>query len=172
MAEEVVDPLVLRAGELLGEADERGVAVAHAGAHHLVVAGRVGLVLEHQVVAVGGEQLHVRVPHRLQGVLAVGGPAPLAVLGGGALERAGDPFEGALQRREEQLALVAEQREHVRLGHPDAARDALHRGAVQAAVGELVHGGRRSTPRGAPPRARARGGTAPGSSRAALDDPR
>ncbi len=116
--------------------------MAHAGAHELVVAGGIGLVLEHQVVAVAGEQLHVGAAHRLQGVLAVGGRAPLAVVGGGALEGVGDPFEAALQRGEEQLALVAEEREHVRLGHPHAAGDALHGGAVQAAVGELVHGGR------------------------------
>ena len=37
-------------------------------ADHLVVARRVGLQLEHQIVAVGSEQLDVRVAHRGQHV--------------------------------------------------------------------------------------------------------
>ena len=105
MAEEVVQALGLGAGELAGELDELGVAVAHARAHELVVAGGVGLVLEHQVVAVAQQQLLVGAPHRLEHVLAVRRRAPLAEVRGGALEGVGDPFEAPLEGGEEQLAL-------------------------------------------------------------------
>ena len=57
MAEEVIQGLRLGAGELARELDELGVAVSHACAHDLVVAGGIGLVLEHQVVAVVEQHL-------------------------------------------------------------------------------------------------------------------
>ena len=49
-----------------------------------------------------------------------------------------DQLEAALDRRQEQLALVAEQAEHVRLCDADAPRDPVDGRAVQPAVGELV----------------------------------
>jgi len=52
VAKEVVDALGVGAGQPTGEVNELGVATAHAATHDVVVAGGVGLVLEHQVVAV------------------------------------------------------------------------------------------------------------------------
>ncbi len=142
----------------LGEADELGVAVAHAGAHHLVVAGGVGLVLEHQVVAVGGEQLQVRVAPSPPGCpRSRPAPRPSRNSAAARSNARGDPFEGALQRREEQLTLVAEQREHVRLGHARRAARCAPPGCRADLRGRTRARRLRSAPRGARPRAPARG---------------
>src|SRR6185437_961911 len=125
-----------------GEVDELCVATSDAGANDLVVAGGVGLVLQHQVVAVAEQHLLVGAAHRLERVLAVGRRAPLGVPGGGTAEGVGDTLEAALERREEEVALAREEAEDVRLSDADATRDPLHGRAVQPAVGELVHGGR------------------------------
>ena len=94
-------------------------------------------MLEHQVVAVGGEQLDVGVAHRGEhvGVRRCGGRVELV---GGACEGLRDALEAALDRGEEQLALAAEQAEHVRLRDADLPGDPVDGGAVQAAVRELV----------------------------------
>src|SRR5262249_23035510 len=55
-------------------------------------------------------------------------------------EGIGPLLEAPLERSQDQLALVREQADHVRLGDAHAARDPLHRGAVKPAAGELVHG--------------------------------
>src|ERR1700722_10620035 len=141
VAEEVVDPLGVGVGELLGEVDELGVGAAHAGAHDVVVAGGVGLVLEHQEVAVADQHLLVSAAHRVERVLAVLSGAPFGVVGGGAAERLGDALKAALQRGEEQVELAREEAEDVRLRDADATRDALYGRSMQAAVRELVHSG-------------------------------
>ena len=120
--------------------DQAGVQRSHPVADHLVVAGGVTLVLEHQVVAIRLEQLHVGLAHRRQHV-RVGLGDRRVELGRAPRERLGDQLKPALHRRQEQLALVLEQAEHVRLSDADAARDAVYRRAVQAAVCELVYGG-------------------------------
>jgi hypothetical protein len=140
--EELVQPLRVGARQFARELDQLGVAPAHARAHDLVVAGSVGLVLKHQVVAVRGEQLLVGHPHRLHHVFALRRGAPLAVVGGGGAKGVGNPLKAPLQRRVEELARGREQAEHIRLRDAHAPRDALDRGAVQAAARELVHGGR------------------------------
>jgi len=137
----IIEGLLLGAGALAGEIDELRVAVAHARAHERVVAGGVGLVLEHQLVAVAEQQLLVGPAHGLQRVLAVSGRAPGAVVVGGPRKGVGDALEAAIDGGEEQLALVGEEAEHVRLGHAHPPRDALDGRAVQATVGELVDGG-------------------------------
>ena len=141
MPEELVQALALDAGQLADQLDQLGVASSHARAHNLVVTGGIGLVLEHQVVAVGGEQLLVGEPHRLHRVLTLRWSASLAIVGRRAAEAVGDALKAPLQRREEQLALVREQAEHIRLRHTHTPRDPLHRRAVQTTARELVHGG-------------------------------
>ena len=59
------------ARELPRQLDQLGVAPPRARAHDLVITGGVELVVEHQVVAVGGEQLLVGEAHRLQRVFAL-----------------------------------------------------------------------------------------------------
>ncbi len=117
--------------------------MAHARTHALVVAGgRIGVVLEHQIVAIVVQQRLIAAAHRLQRILAVGRAATRGVVRGGVAEHLRDHLEAAIERGQEQLQLGAEEREHIGLGDADALRDALHRGAVQPAVRELVHGGR------------------------------
>ncbi len=141
MAEEVVQSLGLGLREIADVGDQLGVAPAHPRAHDLVVAGGIGLVLEHQVGAVGGEQVLVGAAHRHQDILAVLGSAPGAILGGGVGERVGEAVEAVLDGGQEQVALAGEQAEHVRLGDTHASCDPIHRGAVKSADGELVDRG-------------------------------
>jgi hypothetical protein len=142
VAEEVVEALGLSARELLHEGHELSVAATHTRAHAPVVAGGIGLVLEHEVVAIGGEQVPVGATHGHQNVLAVlGGTAGLE-LGGGERERVGEAIEAVVDGGEEQLALAREQAEDVGLGDAYAARYAVDGGAMQAAARKLVDGGR------------------------------
>jgi LppP/LprE lipoprotein len=141
VAQEVIQLLRLGTRELLGEVGELGEPAANARPHDLIVTGGVAVVLEHQVIAVAAQELLVRHPHGLQGVLAIV-RATGAELLGGPPEAVGDPLEATLERREEQVALGWEQAEDVRLGDTDAAGDALDGSAVQTSVGELVHGRR------------------------------
>ncbi len=140
MAEEVVERLGLGPGELTRKLDQLGVALAHASAHDGVIAGGVGLVLEHQVVAVVEEQLLVRAAHRGQHVLALHRRATVVVVSRCLPERVGHSLEAAFDRGKEELALVGEEAEHVRLGDAYAAGDAIDRGSVQTTAGELVDG--------------------------------
>ena len=50
-------------------------------------------------------------------------------------------LEAALDGGEKKVPLAVEESEHVGLSDADPPRDPLHRGAVQAAVRKLVHGG-------------------------------
>ena len=132
----------LGAGELAGELDELGVAVAHARAHELVVAGGVGLVLEHQVVAVGRRAAPCR-----------RGPSPAA-------RPRSPPARAPRDSRRRRARKVSATRSKLRssaarnssrlfgnrlntYGWATPTRRAMRStgGAVQAAVGELVHGG-------------------------------
>ncbi len=60
---------------------------------------------------------------------------------GGPSEHLLHPLEAPLDGGQEQLALAAEQAEHVGLSDADLPRDPVHRRSVQPAVGELVDGG-------------------------------
>jgi hypothetical protein len=75
----------------------------------------------------------------MQDVAALADQTRLEV-GRRAGERLPHQLKTALDRGQKQLLLRAERAEHERLRHAHAARDAIDRGAVQAGVGELVHG--------------------------------
>ena len=92
----------------------------------LVAAGRVGLQLDAEQVAIG-QELHVGVAHQVEdrAVLVVGRAAP-----GGLVEDEPGPLEAVPDDGEEQLPLRPEQLEQVRLRDADGPRDRLGRGAA------------------------------------------
>ena len=114
--EERADLLLGGAGQPGDELPELGVAAAGGRADLGVGARGVGLELELEHLAVG-EQVDVRVAHRLE-------PVALAGRLGRPREQVGEPCVAAFDAREEQLLLRAEQAEQVRV------RDARRRSAI------------------------------------------
>ena len=95
------------------------------------------MLLEQQEVAVLVELLDVGVGHRRER-RAVGYCDRRVELGGRLNEHLVDLLKAPLDRLQKQLALGAEQAEHVRLGDPDPARDPVDGRPVQARLRELV----------------------------------
>ena len=125
------------------ELDELAEALADDGADVGVVAGRVRLHLAAEPVRVRADQLAVGLAHRAQRLLA--GLALGRLLEG--LARLG---EAALDRRDEELLLRAEEAEEVRLRDAGLAGDLVGRGAGEARARRRPRARPRGRPRGAP----------------------
>ncbi|MCW3057313.1 MAG: hypothetical protein JWO21_1282 [Solirubrobacterales bacterium] len=104
-------------------------------AHRLLVARGVGLVLEHEDVAVLLQQLHVGSTHGLECVGAIGRRAATGIAFGGCLEGARDDLEASVHCCVEKVELRREQAEHIRLGDAHFPCHVAHWRSVQPAVG-------------------------------------
>src|SRR5262249_671702 len=129
--EEARDLFGRKVGDPLDVGDEVAVALAYGLADVRIVAGRVRLHLGPEPGAVGQIPLYVSVSDRHARLLA-----PLALRG--ALEHLQRLAEAAGDDGAEELLLRAEEPEHVGLRDAGPARDVLRRGAVVAAVRELL----------------------------------
>src|SRR5947207_263248 len=116
--EEDRDEVGLERGNALDVRDEVAVAGAYHGADLGIVAGRVGLHLELEPLALGQQPLDVGIPHRIERLLAA-----LALRR--PLEHLERLAEAAGDDRLEELLLRPEEPEDVRLGDARAACDAL-----------------------------------------------
>ncbi len=96
-------------------------------------------MLEHQIVAVRVQELHVRVTHREQDIRILDRDAGV-VLRRDVGERLLHQVKAALDRGQEELLLGTEEAEHVGLRHANSPCYPVDGGAVEPAEGELVHG--------------------------------